>query len=979
MSAYLTAGVIAVTAVAVRWGLHPWLGDHLPLVTLFPAVAAVVWRSGPLPAIAATATGYVLSDLLFIAPAAVPARAAGLAVYSVSCGLLVWFGHALHRATRRAREGESLLLVTLASIGDAVLATDTRGCVTYLNRVAESLTGWTLKDAAGRPLDEVFRIVNEKTRLPVENPVTRALREGVTVGLANHTVLISRDGTERPIDDSAAPIKDDAGRVSGCVLVFRDVTERRRAELALSRSERELADFFDNASVGLHWTDADGRIVRVNQAELDLLGRTRDEVVGRAAAEFHVDGTLAREYGRRLAAGESLKDAPAQIRRSGGRVRDVLLHSSPLFEDGRFVRSRTFVQDVTDRKRAEATRALLAGIVAASDDAIVSKALDGTIQSWNASAERLFGFTADEAIGQSINLIVPPELRDEERRILERLRGGGRVDHFETVRVAKDGRQLDVSLSISPLFDDSGNVVGASKVARDIGERKRAERALRESEERFARFMQHLPGLAWIKDLDGRYMFANDAALRAFGKSRDALYGRTDDEVFAPDVAAQFKQNDLRALELGSIQMVETLWHPDGVLHHSIVSKFPITGEDGRFMLVAGVAIDITERKRAEDALQEADRRKDEFLAVLAHELRNPLAPISNSLEILRRSAGDKALVLQARETMERQLTQLVRLVDDLLDVSRITRDKLELRKTRVALQSVITQAVETCRPLIDRARQRLEVEVPEAPVYLDADPSRLTQVFSNLLDNASKFTPSQGRIALRAVQNDGQVEVSVKDSGIGIPADQLTTVFDMFKQVAHPSKRGEGGLGIGLTLVRRLVELHGGTVLAGSEGPGRGSEFVVRLPLGVGDTSAPGAAGRGRELPQMRALSVLVVDDNSDSAESLALLLSLSGHRTMVVQDGIAAVEAAERSRPDVVLLDLGLPRIDGFEVCRRIRAQAGGRQMTIVALTGWGQDEDRRKTREAGFDAHLVKPVDYDALMHLLATDVARGSAGT
>jgi PAS domain S-box-containing protein len=629
---------------------------------------------------------------------------------------------ARRRAEEALRKQSEWLRIALASIGDAVISTDAEGRVAFLNGVAEALTGWPEAEAVGRPLPEVFHIVNEQTREPVENPVLRALREGTVVGLADHTVLVARDGTERPIDDSAAPMRDESGAALGVVLVFRDISGRRRAE---------------------------------------------------------------------------------------------------------------------------ETQAFLAAIVASSDDAIVSKTLEGVIRTWNAGAERLFGYTAAEAVGRPITLIIPPERLDEEHEILARIRGGERVDHFETVRVSKQGRRIDISLTVSPVRDGTGRIIGASKVARDI-----------------------------------------------------------------------------------------------------------------------------TDRKRAEEALREADRRKDEFIALLAHELRNPLAPLGNGLQVMRLAAGDPSAVAQARDMMERQLGHLVRLVDDLLDVSRINRSKMELRRSRVLLADVLSSAVETARPLLEAAGHELLLALPPGPVYLDADLTRLAQVFGNLLTNSAKYTERGGRIWLAAERRGGDVVVSVRDTGIGIPAEALPNIFDMFSQVGRSIERSTGGLGIGLALVKGLVEMHGGAVTAESAGVGKGSTFTVRLPTLESHAErvaqgpppeGPAAKGPGRR--------ILVVDDNRDSATSMALMLGLLGNELRTAHDGVEAVDVAEAFRPQVILMDVGMPRLNGYEATRRIRERPWGRSPVIFALTGWGQEGDKERSREAGCDGHLVKPVNLSDLQGLLA----------
>lgn len=377
---------------------------------------------------------------------------------------------------------------------------------------------------------------------------------------------------------------------------------------------------------------------------------------------------------------------------------------------------------------------------------------------------------------------------------------------------------------------------------------------------------------------------------------------------------------------------------------------------------------DITQRKQAEASLAEADRRKNEFLAMLAHELRNPLAPIRNALHILRLGETDHEAIRSASATMERQVAQMVRLVDDLLDVSRISRGKIDLRRGRIELASVVHHAAEASRPAMTAAEQDLTISLPPEPVYLMADPIRLAQVVGNLLNNACKFTDKGGRISLAAALEGGEAVIRVKDNGIGIAADQLHRIFDMFMQVDTSLERSVSGLGIGLSLVKNVVELHGGNVEAHSAGAGQGSEFVIRLPVLL-DGVQPRVATTVGEPPPPTLRRVLVVDDNRDSADSLALLFRLTGNETRTACDGLEAFKAAATFRPEVILLDIGLPKMNGYEACRRIREQPWGKSMILVALTGWGQTEDRQKSKDAGFDGHLVKPVDYAALMVLLA----------
>jgi signal transduction histidine kinase/ActR/RegA family two-component response regulator len=396
---------------------------------------------------------------------------------------------------------------------------------------------------------------------------------------------------------------------------------------------------------------------------------------------------------------------------------------------------------------------------------------------------------------------------------------------------------------------------------------------------------------------------------------------------------------------------------------------------DGTPIRFDGVTLDVTAQKvdaerlaRLYGELRDQDRRKDEFLATLAHELRNPLAPLRNGLQVVRLSE-DRAVRERAQEMMDRQLGHMVRLIDDLLDVSRISRNKMELRRSRVRLSDVLGSAVETARPVIDAAGHHLELALPADPVVLDADLTRLAQVFSNLLTNSAKYTPPGGRIRMSAESRDGTVTIEIRDTGIGIPAAALPTLFDLFSQVDRSIERTTGGLGIGLALVKGLVEMHGGVVTAESEGPGRGSTFSVQLP--VADQPAEAAAGTPADAGRWKrpGRRVLVVDDNRDSAVSMATLLELLGDEVRTAHDGLAAVETAEAFRPDVVLMDLGMPRLNGYEATRRIRQRPWGKEIAVIALTGWGQEADRIRSREAGCDGHLVKPVSLADLEKLLA----------
>ena len=622
------------------------------------------------------------------------------------------------------------------------------------------------------------------------------------------------------------------------------------------------------------------------------------------------------------------------------------------------IRARERQYELRDQVEAQA---LLAAIIQSSDDAIVSKTLDGIILSWNAGAERIFGYSAEEAVDQPITLIIPPELHHEEEKILERLRSGQRVDHFETVRVAKDGRRLDVSLTISPVRDRRGRTIGASKVARDITGRKRAERELQESEERFRFLAETIPSIVFTAAPNGRLTYVNKRWLEYFGLPVDQIDISWADLPRHPDDQDRCRLEWSKALREGKQFEIEVRNRRyDGAYRWFVTRAVPLRNSSGSIVSWFGVTTDIHDQKEMQERLKEADRRKDEFLATLAHELRNPLAPIRNSVQFLKMSSG-QANGNQAADIIDRQVNHLVRLVDDLLEVSRITRGRVELRREAIELSAIINNAVETSKPMIDAAGHQLEVSLPPETVTLDADPVRLSQVLANLLNNAAKYTDPGGKIWLSAWRESGDVVMSVRDTGVGIPTAILPHIFEMFVQADRSLGRSQGGLGIGLTLAQTLVKQHGGRIEARSEGPGRGSEFIVRLPLRK-EKTAEETSPQTHDDPVAAsgALRILVVDDNKDSAESLCMFLSLSGHKVKMVHQGMEAIETAFAYRPDVIVLDIGLPDIDGYNVATRLRQQPGFAQVLLIALTGYGQEEDRQRCFDAGFDEHMVKPAD-------------------
>jgi PAS domain S-box-containing protein len=677
-------------------------------------------------------------------------------IFSSLAGIaaLVGFLILLHRHLKSLLESSAaehrqreLLRATLISIGDGVIVTDLAGRISLLNTVAERLTGWTQDQAAGVDLPQVFNIVNESSRQPVENPSLRSLREGKIVGLANHTVLIARNGVEWPIDDSAAPITTEHGKVSGAVLVFREITQRK-------------------------------------------------------------------------------------------------LHESTLLEH------------------------------------------TAALQTANARMSELVG-------------------------------------------------------------------------------------ELRASEELFHGMADSIPHLAWMARPDGHIYWYNKRWYEYTGATPEQMEGWGWQSVQDPQELPRVLENWQSALSGGDAwEDTFPLRRHDGAMRWHLSRAEPLRNGSGEIVRWFGTNTDITERLEMEQALREADHRKDEFLATLAHELRNPLAPISNALQVWPLVENDREEVEKLRAIMERQIQQMTRLVDDLLDVSRITRGKIRLRQQAVDLKTIVSGAIEAVRPLIDSCGHQLELEVDARPLMVNGDVARLTQAIGNLLHNAAKYTDREGRIRISAMREGRQAVVRISDNGVGIPPHMLDRIFEMFQQVDQSLDRSHGGLGLGLTLVKRLVELHGGSVEAASAGEGQGSEFVMLLPLidvNVASTVEPRCAGTGGGLPRHR---VLVVDDVYASAKTLAMMLESINQDVAIANDGQKAIEQAVAELPDIVFLDIAMPGMNGYEVAKHLREHEALGATLLVALTGYGHEDDRRKSFEAGFQHHLTKPTSIDQLTQLLSS---------
>ena len=532
------------------------------------------------------------------------------------------------------------------------------------------------------------------------------------------------------------------------------------------------------------------------------------------------------------------------------------------------------------------------------------------------------------------------------------------------------------------LNDDSGRPAGMvwmpvaasragalSRLARQeqITERTLADAALRESEGRFRHLADNVPVLIWVNGLEG-CDFANRAYLRFLGRPMEDVVGTGWQRYMHPDDAAGYVDRYRDAMaRRGPFEASARLRRGDGEYRWIQSSAVPRLRADGALLGYIGCSWDITEMKLFAQALEEADRRKDTFLATLAHELRNPLAPLRHGLQIMQLAEHDASAVAQARAMMKRQLQHMVRLIDDLLDVSRITLGKVELRRELIEVGDVVRNAVETSKPHIEDAGQRLQLIMPAAALWIYGDPTRLSQVLSNLLNNASKFTATGGRITFAVESDNGAIVLRVCDTGVGIPPEKLSEVFDIFAQVDQGA--AQDGIGVGLSIARQLIEMHGGRIEGHSSGRGEGSEFVVRLPGAAPPVGGAPKADQNSVTPDQAPLRILIADDNVDSASSLSEVLRMLGHDVQTAHDGQEAVDMAAEFRPEVMLLDIGMPRLNGYESCRRIREEPWGRKILMVAVTGWGQAEHRARARSAGFDHHLVKPVELSDLQNVFA----------
>jgi two-component system CheB/CheR fusion protein len=662
--------------------------------------------------------------------------------------------------------------------------------------------------------------------------------------------------------------------------------------------------------------------------------------------------------------------------------------------------------DITQRRQADEVRTWLSAVVHASTDGIISFALDRTILSWNAACERIFGWSAAEMIGQSAAVLAPgPEQDRYQLDQMRRLREGESLD-FEATRKRKDGQEIHVAMSVSPIRDPDGSVIGGTTIVRDITAARHAQQALRESEERLRLVVENVREYAiFSMGLDRNVVSWNRGAERLLGYAEPEVIGKLADIIFTEDDRkAGAPETEMRtALAEGRASDDRVHMRKDGSLFWAEGVMMLMRDEEGRAMGFVKVLRDQTrareaqqvlersqaelrqsleETQQARRALEAADAAKDRFLAVLSHELRNPLASIASASELLLMPKLPDSAREKAAEVVQRQGKAMKVLLDELLDVSRLTLGRLNLAKRPVSVTTVVQQALETTRPLVQAAAHELVVKLPPHSVEVDADPLRLAQVVSNLITNAAKYTPEGGRIEVSAEVFTDEVVIQVSDNGIGMEPSQIDRMFDLFSQGERVTGHSNSGLGIGLALARNIIEMHGGWIMASSAGPGEGSQLRVGLPLlRVGPVDIASERELARPEPQPPAPPIaadgeliLVADDNGDAAWGLAKLLELSGFRAVLARSGEEALQVAEQHRPSIALLDIGMPDLSGHDVARRLRGEPWGRDMILIAATGWGQEADIRHSMQAGFDAHLTKPLNVGRIKGLIEELKAR-----
>jgi len=862
----------------------------------------------------------------------------------------------------------------LAHAHDAIIIRRSDGEIRYWNGGAERLYGYTRAQAVGQLSHLLLRTESPGATLAAIHDELR--RQGVWEGLLHH----HRADGERVTVYSRWVARPDQHGGHVILEINRDDTARLHAEEELRRRNEQFQFVSEHAPVIIAHIDVERRYKFVNRAYLQRFGFTADQVVGRHIAE--VAGSAAYEsvrgyiddvlQGRRV---EFEQRVPYQ------QLGEHVVHS--VFEperdaSGRVIGFVAAVLDVTDRRRAEAelkaSHERQEFLIRSAGLGTFSCDLPFDTLQWNERMKAQFG--------------LPPDARVTITTFFERLHPDDVEPTAAAIRKAIDEHSLyDVHYRVRQVdgdyrwiraigrahYDADGTAQWFDGIALDVHAERRAEELLREREALFREMADDAPVVLWVTDASGTCTYLSKQWYEYTGGTpAEQPPDRWADSVHPDDLAHATQVFSGANSRQVPFTVDFRMRYRDGSYRWTVDAGMPRFNANGEFQGYVGTVVDVHERKIFEQALADADRRKDEFLATLAHELRNPLAPLVTALRLLEIADGDAKIQQRARAIMNRQLTQMTKLVDDLLDVSRITRGKFQLRPETVTLGDILQSAVEAASSLVTANAHRLEVSIPEEPIHLHGDPTRLAQIFLNLLNNAAKYTPPNGTLRLSVRREGGQAVIDVADNGIGIAPEMIGGIFEMFVQAEHSRELSQGGLGIGLTLVKRLVDLHGGSIAVRSEGLGKGSTFTVRLPAlaagapqGAGDAQTLDAADQPRR--------ILVADDSSDARESMELVLRRLGHDVRVARDGVEVLEIGEIFLPEVVLLDIGMPRMNGYEAARQIRMRPWGASALVVAMTGWGQPQDRERSRQAGIDHHFSKPVDPLQLQRYLQQELS------
>lgn len=940
---------------------------------------------------------------------------------------MLWIVTALefrHRtAQKELRDSEERYRTLYHGTPSMYFSVDRGGMVHSVNDFGAAQLGYRPGELIGR---SVFDIFHEEDRDRVTARFARAFEYPGTLTQWEFRKL-RKDGTLLWVREWVRIVKNDAGHLQA-LIVCEDVTERKQAEDALRQSERlanerlaELKSVYASAPVALAFVDCDLKYVTVNDALAAINGCSPEDHIGKTVGEVlpRLAALVEPRYRRAIETGRPVLDVEVRGRAPAKPNEYCYWLSSyyPVKDDtGRVLGVNVAVRDVTQRKQSEQDALFMLDV-----GECIRLATDADELPWAVAVALGEHLNVDRAGFAEVDMdrdcfVVQRDYHRHARSLI----GTYGLNLFgpDIVSEARAGRNVVVhdiqtdprtaahagnysslgvnAYIVAPLLSNGrwmSSLIVASQRAREwrenelnlvmavaertwlAVERLRLDAALRLSEAQLRRLvaiLEQTTDFVGTLDTSARATYLNRAGRQMIGISDSADISGITIAKFHPPWAARI------VTEVAIPQAIaHGLWRGETALLGADGSEVRVSqlilahrNTAGKVEYLSTVARDITDHKQLEEALRDADRRKDEFLATLAHELRNPLALIRNVVELLQRPGASSIEVQRGHRIVEKQTDYLTRMTDDLFDVSRITQEKIELRKERVEIGEVLRAAIDSCRARIDEQGHQLRLDLMGAPVYVDGDRMRLTQVFMNLLHNAAKYTPRAGCIWVTQQNDEGTVLVTVKDNGAGIPAQSLPHLFEMFYQVDRSHLQAEGGLGLGLTLVRRLVEMHGGSIEAKSEGINRGSEFSVRLPV-LAPPSVPiplpgQSMNRGR-LPQMGD-RILIADDFPESAATLAKLLQESGNHVETAADGVEAVETAERFHPDVVILDIAMPRLNGYEAARRIRAQPWGKKMILIAFTGWGQSRDRDRSKDAGFDMHLTKPIKYDALLQLL-----------